>query len=73
MQMSALEETLESGVWPINPAGVRNVAFTMRVQPHIFKLITYTIPGNKSLHAINSDISSRAMQEMSIAIYKSSG
>ncbi len=73
MQMSALEQTSESGAWPINPAGVRNVAFTMRVQPHLFNLITHTIPGNKSLHAINSDISSKARQGMSIRIYKSSG
>lgn len=73
MQMSALEQTSASGAWPINPAGVRNVVFTMRVQPHLFNLITHTTPGNKSLHAINFDISSRALQEMSIRMYKSSG
>lgn len=43
MQMSALKRTSESGAWPINPVGVRNVVFTMRVQPHLFKLITHTI------------------------------
>lgn len=71
MQMRALEQTSETEAWPINPARVRNVAFTMRVQPRLFNLITHTIPGNKSLHAINSDISSTALQGISIRIYKS--
>lgn len=55
MQMSALGGTWRSTAWPINPARVRNEAFTMRVQPHLFNLITHTIPGHKSLSAINSD------------------
>lgn len=71
MQMSALEQTSENRVWPINSARVRNVAFTMRVQPHLFNLITHTIPGNKSLHAINFDTSYKELQEKSIRIYKS--
>ena len=60
MQMSVLEQTLHGTARPINLARVRNVAFTMRVQPHLFNLITHTPPGNKSPPAINSDTSSGA-------------